>query len=130
MNSSPTFFIPNSDPASYESVFAEYAARFGRPIPMLPERVYSIVFEHNGEEWTATVGAKLQGIRRGRPKKRSFSPSKETFLSDSATVLAIFPGNPYLVVTDQRNPTEVRSAWENPFLAGSPSATRRFAVTA
>lgn len=48
------------------------------------------------------------------------------FLSDSAQVLAIFPGNPYLVVTNYRITDGVRSAWENPFMAGRPTSVTFF----
>jgi hypothetical protein len=50
----------------------------------------------------------------------------ETPVSDPATVLAIFPGDPFLVVTD-KGVAGVRSEWENPFMAGMPSSVARFA---
>ena len=42
-------------------------------------------------------------------------------MSDPAVVQAIFPGDPYVVVTDKRPIGTARSKWENPFMAGRPS---------
>jgi hypothetical protein len=127
MDSTPLFFIPNLDSNDYEARFAAFAGLARRPVPSASERVYSIVFVHNGEEWTATVGRTLQGLRREPSKKRSQAQQREKHLSDPALVLAIFPGNPFVVVTNHRNPGNVHSAWKNPFLAGSPGAVKHFA---
>lgn len=50
------------------------------------------------------------------PGRRGEADDVTTRLSDGATVLAIFPGNPYLVVTDAWPMTDRFSGWENPFL--------------
>ncbi len=43
-------------------------------------------------------------------------------------VLAIFPGTPFKVVTNHRIPGNVRSAWENPFMAGEPKSVAYFSL--
>ena len=50
-------------------------------------------------------------------------------VSIPAMVLAIFPGDPYLVVTDHLlGNTSVGSHLENPFPAGRPRSVVRFSV--
>jgi hypothetical protein len=116
--SAPAFFVPAADSDNEESVYAEFADWCGRPVPSRGERIYSITFIHDGVEWTATVDEQLQGFERGTtPRKRT---------SDPALVLAIFPGNPYMVVTNHRVAENVGSKWVNPFLAGEPKSVTYF----
>lgn len=128
----PKFFLPNVPPADEEEAFARLATWCSRPVPERERRIYSITYTHDGEEWTATVGQTLRGIRRWRPsRKRSRSPfapePPPEHLSDPATVLAIFAGAPYFVVTNKRLEEGVYSAWENPFMTGQPSSITLFA---
>ncbi len=51
---------------------------------------------------------------RGAARREHSEP-----LRDEATVLAIFPGVPYVVVTDKGFNPQVRSMWVNPFMASS-----------
>lgn len=119
----PAFFIPNVDEAKVEEAYAIMAKYCGRPMPSVGERIYSITFKHDGVDWTATVGETLKGIKyvmnRGRETRQPHS--------DQATVIAIFPGTPYVVFTS-KGPTfgADRSTWENPFWAGEPRTIRRF----
>jgi hypothetical protein len=118
MGDSPSFFVPAADPDNEESVYAEFADWCGCSIPSRSKRVYSITFIHDGVEWTATVGEQLKGFERGRsPRNR---------VSDPAFVLAIFPGNPYMVVTNHGIAENVGSEWVNPFLAGEPKSITYF----
>lgn len=108
-----TFFVPEIEPDAQEAAYADLAKFCEHVVP--DKRVYSITFMHDSEEWTATVGESLRGVRtKGKQK---------LMLSDPATVLAIFPGYPFKVVT---NAWAVRSAWENPFLAGNPTSITYF----
>ncbi len=129
----PKFFVPNVPPEDEETAFGRLAEWCRQPVPERERRIYSITYTHDGEEWTATVGQRLHGIRRRRPsRKRSMSPfapePPPEHLSDSATVLAIFAGVPYFVVTNKRLEEGVRSAWENPFMAGQPSSVTLFSA--
>jgi hypothetical protein len=45
-----------------------------------------------------------------------------------ATVRAIFPGASYMVVTDSRQTGMFVSYWNNPFIAGQPTAIAKFAI--
>ena len=126
MSDAPAFFIPGIDPSSQEEAYAEPARFAQRSVPDHGERIYSITFPHDGEEWTGTVGEQLRGRTIADPRARAQSRRFSRPVSDEATVWGIFPGNPYVVVTDSRSNPAVRSAWENPFLAGRPESVTYF----
>lgn len=121
------FSVPHAEtPEEAERVYASFAEWCRVPVPPPGKRIHSITYVHDGEEWTATVGEQLRG-RRTRTMRRKAGPTEVTTrLSDSATVLAIFPGSPYLVVTDARPITSRPSGWENPFMAGRPRGISYF----
>ncbi len=122
----PQFFVPEVTPDNQESVYVEFASWCGRAVPSLERRTYSIIFVHDGEEWTATVGESLRGKRFHTTRSRGMKIERERPVSDLAVVLAIFPGIPYMVVTNHRIGGNVGSAWENPFLAGEPKSITYF----
>ena len=93
----------------------------------MEKRVYSITFVHNGERWTATVGESLRGKGFRTSRSRGMRIEREYPVSDPAIVMAIFPGIPYMVVTNHRmRGQRVGSAWENPFFAGEPESVTYF----
>ncbi len=120
------FFVPKASPEEAESAYAQLAEWCRRPLPKGDRRIYEIDWVHDGEEWTATVGEPLRGRRIRTRRVRGETVAKTTRLSDAAVVLAIFPGAPYLVVTDAVPLGTTRSAWVNPFMAGVPEAIRYF----
>ena len=123
----PAFFVPGATPDTQEYVFAGLAKFANQPVPVPDQRVYSILFDHDQQEWTATVGETLRGIRLRRVKGGAMELTVS--VSIPAMVLAIFPGDPYLVVTDHLlGNTSVGSHLENPFLAGRPRSVVRFSV--
>ena len=123
----PAFFVPGATPDTQEYVFAGLAKFANQPVPVSDPRVYSIVFDHDLLEWTASVGESLRGIRLRRVKGGAMELTVS--VSIPAMVLAIFPGDPYLVVTDDLlGNTSVGSHLENPFLAGRPRSVVRFSV--
>lgn len=118
-------FVP--EPAKsdkQEEAYAEFARMAGRAIP--ERRIYSITFVHDGEEWMATVGEQLRGIKHRMTRSKRQRLERTTPVSDSAVVLALFPGDPYIVVTD-KGISQKYSKWENPFMVGSPVAVKSFA---
>lgn len=125
----PVFFVPDTAVETAESVYADFAKWCGSKVPAPRNRVYSITWLHGDEEWTATVGEPLRGIRcittRGKKIERRDQ------LRDPAIVLAIFPDVPFKVVTNHfiDGKTSVRSAWVNPFLAGSIKSITYFTVS-
>lgn len=127
MPESPKFFLPAAETTEQaESMYANLAATCHKAAPPAGQRIYSITFKHDGEEWTATVGEKLSGTKthitgRGSKMRQTTYP-----VSDPAMVLAIFPGEPYLVVTSQIA-GYVGSKWESIFMAGRPYGVRYFA---
>jgi hypothetical protein len=124
----PQFFIPAATPEIEESVYADFARMCHRSVLERGRRIYSITFVHDGEEWTATVGEALSGKTLANPRSRSKTPFYPRSLSDPAIVLAIFPGVPYVVLTNHRMVGNVGSAWENPFFAGQPKRITLFSV--
>ena len=125
----PLFFVPWAKPDKQEEAYTELAQSAHRPVPEMSERVYSITFEHDGEEWTATVGERLRGHTIGNPSARTWKQRTSRKVDDEAVVLAIFPAvldhEPYYVVTNSRLTPSIRSAWDNPFMA-RPKSVKRF----
>ena len=128
MVEAPSFFLPAATPDNQESVYSDLAQWCHRSVPSLDRRIYSITYTHDGEEWTATVGERLHGTRRRTTRSRGKRIEQVQPVSDPAIVLAIFPGDPFVVVTNHRIGGNVGSAWENPFFAGRPSSVTYFSV--
>jgi hypothetical protein len=134
VSEAPAFFVPGATSDNQESIFASLAEFAAQPVPAIGKRLYSITYGHDGEEWTATVGESLRGLRHqhARSKTRTLErPSVSrppVSVSDPAVVLAIFSGNPYVVVTDHRIRRNVGSAWENPFYARRPESVIHFSA--
>ena len=123
----PAFFVPAATPEDQESVYADFAKLCHCPAPNLEYRVYSITFSNDGETWTATVGESLRGTKVRLMRRRGNKVEQSISLGDPATVLAIFPGVPYQVVTNEGIGRRVGSRFANPFLAGEPSDVVLFA---
>lgn len=119
-------FVPNVEPESAEAAYQDLA-RFAacEPAPT-GERIASISFRHDGNDWTATVGQSLSGLRVESKRRKGGRVQVKTRLSDAAVVLAIFAGRPYIVVTDARPLGEKSSYWVNPFMAGQPESVSYF----
>jgi hypothetical protein len=122
----PAFFVPAATPDNQESVYADFAKMARSSVPPVSSRIYSITYKHDGEEWTATVGENLEGVRYKSSRVKGKKIERELRLSDPAVVLAIFPGNPYIVITNHRIVGNVGSQWENPFMAGVPHSVTYF----
>jgi hypothetical protein len=123
MSDTPQFFLPKIDPEKQEQAYAEIARFAGARTAPDGERVYSIEFVHNGVEWTATVGERMTGIEHVRKKSRGKMAEFTRHHSDRATIMAIFPGHPYVVIHDA-----AAMVWTNPFMAGVPRRVTRFAA--
>ena len=68
MEKPAAFFVPAATPDNQESVYAELARLSRCAVPPVERRIYSITYTHDGEEWTATVGAvKRLGSPRLKP---------------------------------------------------------------
>jgi hypothetical protein len=93
----PRFFLPYLSPESEEASFAHLAKQCERAIPAPGAGVYSISFERGGTTWIATVGEQLRGRKPIRVKRNETGQWRH--IRDTASVLAIFPGEPYIVVT-------------------------------
>jgi hypothetical protein len=132
MPHAPAFFVPEVAPEKQEFAYADLARWASRPIPNLDHRIYSIIFLHDGGEWTATVGRRLHGVRHRRRRSHGTTVEHTEPLSDSAIVLAIFAGtyegDTFVVVTNEGLAENTRSTWENPFYAGRPRSVQYFST--
>jgi len=121
MIEAPKFFVPEvADADNYEGVFEALAKYSGVDPPPTDRRIYSITFVHDGEEWTATVGERMHGIRLPNRRSRSKKPYYPQPLFDEAVVMAIFPGFeqfPHKVLHNGAR----GSKWANPFMARAKS---------
>jgi hypothetical protein len=121
-SSIPAFFVPECTESEAEQTYQAFAALCQLPVPPLHERVYSIVFKHDGVEWTATVGKKHRGystITSGKYKGR------EQRQEDDSIVLAIFPDpSCYRVVIERSGGSDLA----NPYLAGMPQRVTGFSA--
>src|SRR6267143_4823594 len=102
MADAPSFFVPAATPDNQESVYAGFAEWCQRPVSPLERRIYSITYVHDGDEWTATVGEALRGIRYRTSRSKGKKIERTNQIGDPAIVLAIFPGVPFKVVTNHR----------------------------
>jgi hypothetical protein len=107
------FFLPVTPEDDHEQRYGELARFAGAPVPVPAERLWVLRWEHHGEVWEATVGELLVRVR---PTPR---------VQDSAAVMAIFPGTPYLVVTSAQPLTSLRSGWNNPISVGFSQIRKR-----
>ncbi len=126
MSETPRFFLPASSPETAEDDFAQLADFARTRVPDHSQRTYSITFLHNGVEWTATVGKSLRGIPSLNSRSSGGRSGNGAPVSDPAIVLAIFPGDPYLVVTNDLFVGNTASRLANPFMAGRPLSITRF----
>lgn len=127
MTEAPPFFVPAATAENQETVYGQLAARCDIAPPPKAERIYSIVFENHGEEWTATVGESLRGVRTRKVKQKGKTLERKESLRDRAVVLAIFPGVSFRVVTTHG--AARGSAFPNPIEAGPPVSIKKFATT-
>ena len=143
------FFVPGAADAELsdaelsdadEAVYRSLAQVAGR-IPAAPgRRIRQVAFKVGRESWTAEVGRKMAGTRpEHRRRKGEFTTTTEK-LSGHATVLAIFEGTPFAIMTDEQTdeqPDEQQAASApsasesspstNPHLVEKPSRVAYFA---
>jgi hypothetical protein len=112
------FFLPRAADQEQAERLYEALAEFAgcEPAPA-GRRVQSIAFSQDGAEWVAEVGAELTGRRTTRQLRRGELVERIEELSSPARVLAVYPGTPFVVVTDAQPITGTPSDWANPFVA-------------
>lgn len=116
-----TFFVPFTPSDAVEARYVLLAQRAGCfAAPPREERIASVSFAHNGEEWTAEVGKRLYGKRSDGLMLNGQQLIREHETDDPAVVLAIFPGNPYVVITDGGKAEQRISRWSDRFTVGRP----------
>lgn len=119
----PSFFVPRVPAESQEECYITLARACDCLTPCRAERIYSITYTHDRETWTATVGKQLTGRVTKTSRARGKKVERTVPLSNGATVMAIFPGAPFIVWHDGAS-----KVWENPFLVGRPHAITYFAA--
>jgi len=112
------FFLPRAtDDEQAERLYDALAEFAGCEPAPVDRRVHSIAFTHDGTRWVAEVGEELSGRRTMQRLRRGEVKERTELLSSSSRVLAIYPGTPFVVVTDAQPITGAPSEWANPFLA-------------
>ena len=118
------FFLPRAtDDEQAERLYDALAEFAGCEPAPVDRRVHSIAFTHDGARWVAEVGEELSGRRTTQRLRRGEVEERTELLSSSSRVLAIYPGTPFVVVTDAQPITGAPSEWANPFLAQPDEVT-------
>lgn len=128
-----TFFVPGAADTALpdagmhdadEAAYRRLAERAGAVPAESGRRIRQVAFRVGRESWTAEVGRKMTGTRpEHRRRKGEFTTTTEK-LSGHATVLAIFAGAPFAIVTEEQ---QAASASANPILVDKPSRVAYFA---
>ncbi|NEK59394.1 hypothetical protein GCU56_16170 [Geodermatophilus sabuli] len=119
-----TFFLPRASDDEQAERLYDALAEFAGCEPAPPgQRVQSIAFTQDGAEWVAEVGEALSGRRTTRQLRRGEVLERTEELGSTSRVLAIYPGSPFVVVTDAQPITGTPSEWANPFLAQADRVT-------
>jgi hypothetical protein len=119
-----TFFLPRATDDEQGERLYEALAEFAGCEPAPPgQRVRSISFAEDGAQWVAEVGEELRGRRTTQQLRRGELIERTETLSDPARVLAVYPGTPFVVVTDAAPITGTQSTWANPFTARPEQVT-------
>ncbi len=120
------FFLPRATDDEQAERLYEALAEFAGCTPAPADRrVRAISFDSDGARWTAEVGHELRGTRTTRQLRRGELLERTEDLSSSTLVLAIYPGTPFVVVTDASPITGAPSEWANPFSV-EPDEVSRF----
>lgn len=119
------FFLPRADDDEQaERLYGALAEFAGCEPAPAGQRVHAIAFPADGARWEARVGEELRGRRATQQLRRGELLERIEELSSSTRVLAIYPGTPYVVVTDAQPITGAPSEWANPFSAEPEEVTR------
>jgi hypothetical protein len=118
------FFFPRAaDDEQAERLYEALAEFAGcEPAPR-GQRVRSIAFVQDGARWTAEVGEELHGVRTTQQLRRGELIERTETLTSPTRVLAVYPGTPFVVVTDAQPITGASSEWANPFTASPDDIT-------
>ena len=112
------FFLPRATDSEQAERLYEALAEFAGCEPAPPgQRVRSIAFLQDGVRWSAEVGEQLHGERTTQQLRRGELIERTEVLTSATRVLAIYPADPYVVVTDAQPITGAASEWANPFSA-------------
>ena len=112
------FFLPRASDDEQAERLYEALAEFAGCEPAPPgRRVQAIAFQQHGARWVAEVGAELRGERTTQQLRRGELIERTETLTSTTRVLAVYPGTPFVVVTDAQPITGTPSEWANPFTA-------------
>ena len=119
------FFLPRAgDDDQAERLYAALAEFAGcEPAPP-GRRGRAIEFTQDGVSWVAAVGEELRDRRTTQQLRRGELIERTEELSSSSRVLTVYPGTPFVVVTDAQPITGAASEWANPFTAEPDRVTR------
>ena len=118
------FFLPRASDDEQAERLYEALAEFAGCEPAPPgRRVQAIAFQQDGARWVAEVGEEVRGQRTTQQLRRGELLERTETLTSSTRVLAVYPGTPFVVVTDAQPITGTPSEWANPFSADPDRVT-------
>ena len=118
------FFLPRASDDEQAERLYDALAEFAGCEPAPPgRRVHAIAFDQDGARWVAEVGEELRGQRTTQQLRRGELLERTETLTSSTRVLAVYPGTPFVVVTDAQPITGTPSEWANPFSADPDQVT-------
>jgi hypothetical protein len=118
------FFLPRAtDDEQAERLYDALAEFAGCEPAPAGRRVRSVSFASDGARWVAEVGEELSGRRTTQQLRRGELVERTEEMTSSSRVLAIYPGSPFVVVTDAQPITGAPSEWANPFTAQPDEVT-------
>ena len=118
------FFLPRASDDEQAERLYDALAEFAGCEPAPPgQRVHSIAFTQDGAQWVAEVGEELCRQRTTQQLRRGELIQRIETLSSTSRVLAVYPGTPFVVVTDTQPITGTPSEWANPFTAQPDDVT-------
>lgn len=121
------FFVPGSADAGsadsgVEAAYRRLAELTGAAAAPPGRRIRQVAFKVGRESWTAEVGRTMVGTRPEHRRRRGEFTTTTERLTGQATVLAIFAGTPFTIVTDDEQATSAPPALPAPSSESAPPA--------
>lgn len=111
------FFVSGVAEGDAEQEYHRLAEVVGADASTPGRRVRQVFFKIGRESWVATVGRSPEGTRPEHRRVKGKLTTTTDKLADDSTVLAIYPGDPFVVVTDAAPVGTAESRWPSPVRA-------------
>lgn len=108
------FFVGGVAETDAEAEYLRLAKTAGADAASSGRRVRQIFFRIGRESWVATVGQSPAGTRPVHRRQKGQLATTTEKLADESIVLAIFAGDPFLIVTTAAPAGAAESRWTGP----------------